>query len=66
MATAVKVRRKVFDGIEDLRKFGGARMTDVPRVISMLEKMGKYAASDWVQENCEQYVRGLCDGFEIE
>ena len=65
MVTAVKVRRKVFDGIEVLRKFGGAQMTDVPRAISMLEKLGKYAASDWVQEHSEQYERGLREGFEI-
>jgi hypothetical protein len=62
---AVKISEKTYRGIEDLRKTGTIRLTDLAASIKQLEEMGYYEASDWVQNNWEQYEQGLREGFEI-
>lgn len=66
MAEKTKVSREVFKGIEELRKSGRTRMSDVASAIRNLEAMGAYAASDWVQNHYALYEQGLREGFEIE
>lgn len=66
MGEPVKVSREVFEGIEELRKSGRTRMSDIAGAVTGLEALGKYAASDWVQNNYEQYREGLDNGFEVQ
>ncbi len=65
MAEKVKVSEAVFCAIQDLKNSGRTRMNDVPNAVRHLEEMGAYAASDWVQDHLDLYVKGLMEGFEV-
>jgi uncharacterized Zn finger protein len=66
MADEVKVPKEVYEGIEELKKSGRTRLSDIAGAITALEEMGQYTASDWVQNNYEGYRRGLDNGFVPE
>jgi hypothetical protein len=62
----VKITQKTYEGLEDLRKSGAVRLTDLASTIKELDERGHYEASDWVQLNRELYEQGLREGFQIE
>lgn len=61
----VKVTENTLKALEELRKSGTARLTDLPASVKRLDEMGRHEASDWVQNNTDDYWRGLREGFIV-
>ena len=61
----IQVTKKVFEGIETVRKSGATNMLDAPSVIHYAKRLGCPAAANWIIEHRSEYARGVFEGFEI-
>lgn len=60
----IQITKKVFTGLEAVRRSGATNMFDRPRVIELLEEMGFDQSADWVRNHKTEYANGIFQGFE--
>ena len=61
----VPVPRRVFEGIEAVRRSGLTNMLDRPRVAELAEDLGFQESAEWVRANRELYARAVFNGFRV-
>lgn len=60
---AVMVPREVLEGLEAVRE-SGAHMVERAHVLVLAKRLGYRQTVRWVEENPEEYARGVFCGFE--
>ncbi len=60
----VALPAEVFEGLNAVQRSGETNMTDHRMVRLKAHRMGYHATVLWIEENLEEYVRGLINGFE--
>jgi hypothetical protein len=63
-AGPVAVPAEVLEGLKAVQQTGETNMTDHRMVRLMAHRMSYHATVFWIEENLEEYVRGLVNGFE--
>lgn len=66
LATPVKVRQAVLDGITDIRDSGMVNMFDYEGVTQLAATLGHHDAHVWLQDNKGLYSKGIFAGFECD
>jgi hypothetical protein len=64
--SVVWVAPEVLDGLDTVREWELAKMADRACVVSLCFELGYPEAAHWVQENPDEYSRGIIHGFEEE
>ncbi len=62
----VKVMKSVFEGLERVRESGATNMLDVNTVQRLAHENEDYATVLWLEDNKDQYARGVFEGIEPE
>jgi uncharacterized protein DUF5049 len=63
-AGPVAVPAEVLEGLKAVQESGETSMTDHRMVRLKAHRMGYHSTVFWIEENLEEYVRGLVNGFE--
>ena len=63
-AGPVAVPAEVLEGLKAVQQSGQTNMADHRMVRLKAHRMGYHATVLWIEENLEEYVRGLINGFE--
>ena len=62
---AVKISKKIYEGLEKVRESGETNMFDRNAVIQLLTSNGDFAAANWVQDHRKEYGMLIFEGPEI-
>jgi len=60
----VRVPRRVFDGLEAVRRSGLTNMFDRPVVARLANEFGFEEAARWVEDHRDEYAQGIFHGFD--
>ena len=60
----IRIPKRVYEGLEAVRKSGLTNMFDRPRVAELAEEFGFQEAADWVRSHKSEYAKGIFQGFE--
>jgi hypothetical protein len=63
-AGPVAVPAEVLEGLNAVQRSGVTNMTDHRMVRLKAHRLGYHATVFWIEDNLEEYVRGLINGFE--
>lgn len=61
---AIKVTQTVLDTLEEIRESGVTNMFDVRAVQFYADKAGCFETVMWIEDNKQEYTRGIFEGFE--
>jgi len=62
----VSIPKKVWEGLEAVRRLGAVNMLDRPGVVHWADKLGYLETARWVRENPKCYAEGVFAGFQAE
>lgn len=63
---AVKVSKRVYEGIMEIRDSGETNMFAYNKVMQIANEREMYAVVSWMHENKTKYAEGIIEGFEVE
>lgn len=66
MIYMVKVTEKVYEGLKFVRTEGLVNMFDIQGVTELAKAMGFKETVQWIQENKNEYSRGILKGFKAD
>ena len=62
---AIKITRKVHEGIEEVRKSGKTNMLDREAVRRLCDQMGHTESAMWIEHHHKEYAEAIFAGFEV-
>lgn len=60
----VKVEKKVYDQLEEIRESGEINMFNCRGVMEIARNKRYFHLLDWLDKNRNQYLQGVLEGFE--